>query len=195
LTKLTLNQFIGNKQTAVIVILHKDSKDVSLGDFNGKGFYYDSAFPLYDQYANSNDPTRLMNDQFSKMKKEKPSPESTVSSIGWALTQQTSDVVAVYLSDASRTIKAFATYTNPRLAPELLPKCTSASYPSILGLDYIADTVPVAVSTAIHCLSDKAEYHSAVPARDPPTPTPRAISTRRARCRLRRGSRGPVRHA
>jgi len=61
-------------------------------------------------------------------------------------------------------IEAFATYMNPRLAPELLPKCTSTSYPNILGLDYIADTVPVAVSTAIHCLSDKAEYHSAVPA-------------------------------
>src|SRR4051812_21814525 len=47
------------------------------------------------------------------MKKEKPSPESIVFNIGWALTLQMKDVAAVYLSDLRRTIKAFGYLHEP----------------------------------------------------------------------------------
>jgi len=159
LTKLTLSQYIGNKRAAVILILHKDSRDASLGPYAEKGFYYDSAFPLFDQYANSNDPNSLMNDQFAKMQREKPNPDSKMFNIGWALTQQTADVITSVL-DPSKTIRAFASYMNTRLAPELVRKCTKASFPNVLGIDYIQDTIPVAVATAIHCLTDSPQYHT-----------------------------------
>ena len=148
LTQLTLNQFIGNQQAAVVLVFpFNDGSGLSLGNYAGQGFYYQSQFPINDDYANSDDPNTMINDQVSKLQAQRASPTDEAFSLDWTLTQQGEETVL------GPPILELANRANSWLAPTLIPKVSSSVYPNLLSMDKIQDTIPVAVATAVNCIA------------------------------------------
>lgn len=50
-------------------------------------------FPLFDDYANTDNVTTMVNDQLEKLKKNRLSPSSEMFLLSWTLTQDTTDVI------------------------------------------------------------------------------------------------------
>ncbi|MCJ1380428.1 hypothetical protein MMC17_003531 [Xylographa soralifera] len=147
LTLLTMNQLIGNKQAAVIVVVSIDRSHLTLGNYVGHGFYYDSQFPFYDNYANSNDPNVLIEDQLQKLQIQRDHPDTPLFSLDWTLTQRTLQDVTI-----GPSILEMADFMDPRLATYVIPSCSSTTYPNILSIDKVNSATPIAVATAINAL-------------------------------------------
>ena len=147
LTLLTMNQLIGNKQAAVIVVVSLDRSHFTLGDFAGRGFYYDSQFPFYDNYANSNDPNVMIEDQLRKLNHKRDDPDRPVFSLDWTLTQRTLQDVTI-----GPSILEMASFMDPRLVTYVIPSCSSKTFPNILSIDKVDNATSIAVTTAINTL-------------------------------------------
>ncbi|MCJ1316197.1 hypothetical protein MMC15_001517 [Xylographa vitiligo] len=147
LTLLTMNQLIGNKQAAVIVVVSLDRSHLTLGDFAGRGFYYDSQFPFYDNYANSNDPNVMIEDQLRKLNHKRDDPDRPVFSLDWTLTQRTLQDVTI-----GPSILEMASFMDPRLVTYVIPSCSSKTFPNILSIDKVDNATSIAVTTAINTL-------------------------------------------
>lgn len=146
LTTLTLEQFIGNKQAAVVIVV----SGADLGEFAGKGFYDQSQFPIEGEYANTDNLDSLIADQLGKMfaRRGKNSPDYF--SLSWTLTLQGASNTPL-LHPA--TIKDSASKANPRIYDMLLPRCVSPCYPNILQIDYVKDSTIAALAMIINSLS------------------------------------------
>lgn len=143
LSKKALKEYIGNNEAAVI--LRFEGGGGKLGDRIGKGFFHASSLPIYDNYANSDDPNSLMDDQFQKLNNERSSLDSQMFSLDWAMTMQgAGDAISenlLHWADA---------YMTPRLGSDVLPRSSKNVYPNIIGVDGVQGTDAVAIATAIN---------------------------------------------
>ena len=153
LSRIKIKELIqdGNK-AAVIVRLGFDRNNEALVKNMekrlGKGYFWPENLPIFDSYANKNDPNELMDDQFAKLQKErggKAPADGEVFCIGWALTPGGGDVVfgSFSLLDWARLAMT------PRLSVLFDDKTSKACYPNILGMDGVETTDATAMAVAI----------------------------------------------
>lgn len=134
LSKVKLSDFIGNGQAAVVVIV--ESSGISLGNFAGQGFYTAANFPLYNQYADSNDVAFMTNDQLQKMRAQRPNPDASYFLLSWTLTQDDKEA-AMCEAGLANSILDLAAIADPQLYLQLLSACTPSTYPSIIYVDNV----------------------------------------------------------
>jgi hypothetical protein len=88
LSELKLSQFIDGGKAAVVVIVQPDNGNVSIGlDYVTQGFYRYSQFNAWNSYSNKNDPDKMADDQFQKMRQRCISPDHRLFLLSWTLTQ------------------------------------------------------------------------------------------------------------
>ena len=114
----------------------------------GKGYFWPENLPIFDQYADKDDPNQLVDDQFAKLQRErggKTPAEGEVFCIGWALTQEKimDAAFGASLLDWARDAMT------PRLGV-LFEKSSKTCYPNIIGMDGVESTDGLAVSVAIN---------------------------------------------
>ena len=149
-----LNEFIGGPNAAVVLVFYFDTPQFTLGDKIGRGFFMSNNFPIYDEYSESDDPNTMMNDEMKKLTDARApgsALQSTMFNLSWTLTQSTKDAIMSPLGgDGCPSIVNLASYVNPRLVPVVMSKVNPSMYPNIIDVDYIQDTVPLAVALAIN---------------------------------------------
>lgn len=103
LTNIALNSMISQRAQVVFVIddNNPDNASITLGNFQGKGFFPKSAFPLYDEYSDAQDVESMATDQFSKMKRERLANNYFL--LSWTLTQNNLQAGTCWLSSAAGT--------------------------------------------------------------------------------------------
>eukprot|EP01039_Chlorochromonas_danica_P004818 gene4818-5282_t len=130
---------------AVIVVVTENPNDlprnpaINWGAF--PGIHQGSTFPIYDNYANSDNAVQMSKDQLKKMKDNKTNPDSEVFLLSWTLTQTTDDAMAS-ISNPTKNLAYFATYAYQRLNC-IFPACTPNSFPNIISVDWIYPDIPV----------------------------------------------------
>ena len=129
LTLLTLNDFIGNGEAAVVVIAQPDAPDISLGDYAHRGFYFYRQFDAYNSYSDSDDLSHMIADQLKKMQTVRSSPDGQLFLLSWTLTQGARDIVT------DGKILDLAAKANPAIFRQLLPEVNFTTYPNILYID------------------------------------------------------------
>jgi hypothetical protein len=149
LSVLPLNDFIGSKQAAVVVVVEASGNGINLGSYAGKGFYAYAAFNAYNVYANTNDVNQLATDQLAKLKQQRPSPDSDPFLLSWTLTQDSTQAATCALGTAY-SILALASIANPQVYLQLLGACTAQSYPNIIYTDGAQDASPAALAMAVN---------------------------------------------
>ena len=139
LTKLTVADYIGNGQAAVVVIVDPlvgpSSPPISLDKYAGQGFYPAASFPNYNNYADTDDPQTMMANQYTALAMQRTTPDSIYFILSWTLTQSSDDAVACVTSSAPTSLLDMAQDVNPQLPPTLLSHCTNQSYPNVLYTD------------------------------------------------------------
>ncbi|BDD06362.1 hypothetical protein [Aureibacter tunicatorum] len=144
LTKQTLETFIGNGKSAVIVIVEGDNVDLS--DYSGKGFYPYSSLNAYNKYSDTNDVNAMMSDQLKKMKEQRE--KGSYFLISWTLTQDAVQAVGcnspIFPADS---VLDLASTADSKLLSHLKPAITQSDYPNIIYIDDIVnrDFVTVAM--------------------------------------------------
>lgn len=144
LANVTINQFIGQGQAAVVVIMQMNN--FTLGDYATKGFYTYSACNLYNSYSNSDDATTLSSDQLTKMKNVRTSPDSQLFLLSWTLTQQIEDII----DPAGASIIGLAAKAKSSLWSSVFGACTSSSYPNVIFIDDFDTADATALAMAIN---------------------------------------------
>lgn len=144
LTTLTLNQYIGNGQAAVVVIVQPDDSSVSLGDYVHRGLYHYSQFDAYNSYADTDNLDSMINDQIGKMRSVRSSQDSQLFLLSWTLTLSAGDIVA------DIAILDLASAADPTLYSQFFPSCSTKTYPNIIYIDGFGDSNPTALAIAIN---------------------------------------------
>ncbi|KAF7791997.1 hypothetical protein EIP86_003024 [Pleurotus ostreatoroseus] len=134
LTSMTLNQFIGSGQAAVLVIVQPSGSGISLGSFATQGFYTYSQYNAYNSYADTDNLTTMINDQLTKMRSVRTSPTSQLFLLSWTLTQDAEDIVF------DESIIDLANEANAALDSNLSGAYTSTTYPNIIYIDNFSST-------------------------------------------------------
>ncbi len=140
LPELTLGDYIGAPTAAVVVVVDPSDSGITLGDYQGRGFFPMDAFPLYDSYTGTPDFGRMKDDQLDKMKKQQPARiAGTLFLLSWTLTQ--SDAQAVNCDNPlpfppKEPITQLADTANAGI-DEILPKCGPDCFPNIVYFDNI----------------------------------------------------------
>ncbi|KAI0104275.1 PLC-like phosphodiesterase [Nemania sp. FL0031] len=145
LSKLKLNDFIGKKEPAVIVICELDTNSRAyLGDREGKGYFYRHSLPVFDQYANKMEPQDIVDDQLKKLREQRPDLNNNMFVLAWAQTP-------AGLGDVFEDLPLLGNLAMaPRLGADVLPVTTNKMYPNVLSLDGVKTTMAVAAATAIN---------------------------------------------
>ncbi|WP_194867118.1 hypothetical protein [Pseudoalteromonas sp. PPB1] len=146
----TLNSMIGDGKAKVIVIVEPDNVD--LGTYLGKGFYPYANFKVYNEYADTSDFTKMVNDQFAKM--ESVRSQSGYFLLSWTLTQGAEEVVACLLSGDAESIRSAANKANAQLPSLIAQHTTPKLYPNIIYTDNIIDDI---CAQAAMSINEKAE--------------------------------------
>lgn len=144
LTTLTLNQFIGNGEAAVLVIVQPDAPETSLGEYANRGFYFYKQFDAYNVYANSDKLETTVSDQLDKMRSVRPSPDSQLFLLSWTLTQHPKDIVT------DGCILDLSAVANPAIFRLLPAACTADTFPNILYIDNFSKSDVTALAMAIN---------------------------------------------
>lgn len=135
---MTLTSLI-SARAAVIVLV---DEQVPLGEYANRGFYRASQLTVSDNYADTDDPTRMVRDQLQKMQAR---PEGTFFVLSWTLTQVNAKDVLF------RPVAELAESANPLLFALLVGNCSRAVYPSVLYEDFMAaDRGVAAVAMAVN---------------------------------------------
>ncbi|KAK5053288.1 hypothetical protein LTR84_002262 [Exophiala bonariae] len=142
LTKLPLSDFIKNGPAVVIVVEDRDKAFLDKQGFTGKGFFPASAFPKYDNYANTNELDVMRDDQYKKFTQQlsKPDNPDQVFLLSWTMTLL--DVDNLNLLDK---ITTRADYVNNRLAAltgdkgRVSPFLWDKQLPNIVLIDNVRD--------------------------------------------------------
>lgn len=113
LTKIPLTDFIKDGPAVVVVLDERDKSFLDKQGFTGKGFFPASAFPKYDNYANTNELDIMRDDQYKKFTQQlsKPDNPDQVFLLSWTMTLL--DVDNLNLLDK---ITTRADFVNNRLA-------------------------------------------------------------------------------
>jgi hypothetical protein len=128
LSKLTLKSLVGNNAAAVI--LRFEDGGGKLADRIGKGFFHSSSIPITHDYANSDDPNTLMNDQFKKLNEE--------AQLGgqWDVFSGLGNDDAGVSDALFKNLLVWADLCmTPRLGVDILPKTSKSVYPNIIDAD------------------------------------------------------------
>jgi hypothetical protein len=147
LTMLSLNEFIADGSSAVVIIVEPGDGDIKLGDYTSSGIYPAASFPVYNSYANTSDINTMITDQLTKLNSQKPTPLASYFLLSWTLTQNTLQA-ATCQTGLANSIKTNAVAANNRLDSRLIPVCTAQCFPNIVYVDNITDT-PDLVSIAM----------------------------------------------
>lgn len=143
LTQLKLADFIGGGKAAVVVILRSGDSGV-LGNYAGRGFYSDLAFPVSGGYSDTDDLARMSSDQLAQMKKWKTSSEDPYFELSWTLTQQVLDTVV------GPSVLDLAAKANEAIYGSVLPACTTQCFPNSLYVDAMNTQSLAALAMAIN---------------------------------------------
>jgi hypothetical protein len=141
LTTLTLNSFIGGNSPAVVVVVDASASGITLGSFAGEGFYLPANFPVYNEYADTNNLDSMISDQLSKMAAQRTNPEASYFLLSWTLTQSSEEAVLCDLGADS--ILTLANEANGQLASQLLPACSAQTFPNIIYVDNLTSSVDI----------------------------------------------------
>lgn len=144
LVNLPLNQFIGQNRAAVVIIIQPDDQYISLGDYATRGFYFYRQFNAYNSYSDSNDLSRMTQDQLDKMRAVRPNPNGQLFLLSWTLTQDAGDIVG------GTSILDLAREANPAMFTALPPACNANTFPNILYIDNFAESNVTALAMAIN---------------------------------------------
>ena len=144
LSTLPLNTYIGNGSAAVVVIVSPSASGISLGSYANQGFYSAANFPSYNVYSDTNDLDTMISDQFSKMQVQRPNPDSVFFLLSWTLTQDSLQAAACPLTGGSSTSILDLANTADAQLSQILPACTSQSYPNVIYIDNIQSSLDVA---------------------------------------------------
>lgn len=139
LTTVPLRQFISGNHAAVLLIV---ALDIDLGDYANQGFYYHRQFPFTTAAISKNN----YKDALNSMSNYRPSADAPCFQLGWEVMQGTAD--AIGLGDTIRDLDEAAM---PHLFTDVLPACTSESYPNQLYTDIFNGDVTV-LSMAVNTL-------------------------------------------
>lgn len=145
LTRLRMDQLIQDRAAVLVVIddAAKDGKTVDTSRFADQGIFNRTQFPLYNRYSDENVQEIMIQDQLSKLEKNRPSPTSTMFLLSWTLTQHNPVLPIVENSEGAN-----------RALPELLwPALSSETYPNVLCVDAYpdnADIVALAISIILY---------------------------------------------
>lgn len=146
LTKLTLNQFIKDRAAVVFIV---EPGAAQLGGYATSGFYRYSQFDAYNNFASSNNLDNMINDQLSKMKTVRTSPDSQFFLLSWTLTQDAGQVIGCVFEVVDSIID-LGFKANPQLFARLLNSITKTSYPNVLYVDSLEGTDLAALAMAIN---------------------------------------------
>lgn len=137
---LTLNSLIGSRAAVLVLV----DQNVPLGDYANRGFYRSPQLAISDNYANTNDPTRMVKDQLQKLQARSI---GTFFVLSWTLTQ-------VAVKDILfRPVKELAESANPLLFGLLMGSCSKTVYPSVLYEDFMkADRGVAALAMAVNAV-------------------------------------------
>jgi hypothetical protein len=175
LTKLELNEFIGDGSAKVIVRIKDDTKGY---DFvkDGLSFFKRAEFPFVDEYANNPDGSQVITNQINNLRLKRKSPNDEMYMLNWTITQDKdaavnatarhwtpngviTSVSSLFGSDFGlgndTSILSSALNFNKRLGRELLPHCSRDSYPNFINLDGINNCDALMVSQAINIIYGK----------------------------------------
>jgi len=132
LTDLPVNEFIGNGQACVLVVIER-SQAAPRPD---RGMFGDDFFPRYDDYSNTDDSNRMGDDQIAKLKANKRSPDDNFHVLSWTLTLS---VTGTIFSNDQNSIERYALdYGYDPLFYKAFPSFTKQSYPQVLYMDYLS---------------------------------------------------------
>ncbi|KZT08124.1 PLC-like phosphodiesterase [Laetiporus sulphureus 93-53] len=145
LSTLALSDFIGSGEAAVIVIVEPSNGSITLGDYASGGFYLYSQFNVYNEYSDTSDLDDMISDQLQKLADVRQTPDSQLFLLSWTLTQDLADAI-----DLDQTILQLAATADPLLYTDLIPACTSDTYPNILYVDGFNTSDLAALAMAIN---------------------------------------------
>lgn len=147
LSLLPLNDFIGGKQAAVVLIV--EPTGINLGAYAGQGFYPYAAYNVYNSYADKNDVSQMAADQLGKMKQQRTSPDSAPFLLSWTLTQSGTQASTCVLGTAN-SILELAAIADPQVYLQLPDACTPQCYPNVIYLDGAQNAAAAALAMAVN---------------------------------------------
>lgn len=142
LTCLTVNDYISNGESAIIVIVEPSDDNINISYFSDAGFYPIGKFPVYNVYSDTNDLEKMAADQLEKMREQKTSPDDTLFLLSWTLTQQEKQVITC-AAGLENSIIDLADEANAILFDKLLPACSDNCFPNIVYIDALSETTDV----------------------------------------------------
>ena len=142
LTKIPLSDFIKDGPAVVTVVDERDKAFLDKQGFTGKGFFPASAFPKYDNFADTNDLDTMRKDQYNKFTQQvsKPDNPDQVFLLSWTMTLLDADNINLLDKITTR-----ADFVNNRLAqlagdkPQLSPFLWDKKLPNIILIDNVRD--------------------------------------------------------
>lgn len=110
LTEKNLNYFIGNRRSAVCIILNDlDNLDIEIDSaFYHQGFFSRNEFPIYDKYSNTNDLNFMIKDQLNKMVLNSTEEFGKYFLLSWTLTQQIWPRLQIAFGESIQYLAIFA---------------------------------------------------------------------------------------
>ncbi|CZR51222.1 uncharacterized protein PAC_01097 [Phialocephala subalpina] len=149
LSTMLVSDFI--KDGPAVLIIIDDSIEGGGGvEFSSKvssGFFSPNQLPVYNNYANSDNPTQMYNDQIGKMLSKRPNATSEMFLLSWTLTQTWVEIINPLFA----SLLDMAIEPNIALYDVLWEKMSSTQYPNILLIDsYPANGDVVALAMAIN---------------------------------------------
>lgn len=162
ISQLTLNEYIGDGQAAVIVVVDPSGSDIDISAFAAQGFYTPAQYAVYNEYSNTSDVNQMAVDQLAKMLAQRPSADSPLFLLSWTLTQSTVQAATCGIG-IGQSIISLAKQANLVLAEKLLPACNASCFPNIIYIDNINAGVNVAdIAMTINVKGIKSMATSAV---------------------------------
>jgi hypothetical protein len=134
---------------------------VKLGSYEASGVFAKSSFSLYDSYADKDNAEDVIRNQIEKMTTQRTSPISGMFLLSWTLTfgplgtgirtvtKFVSLAGTLIMNALGLGLRDEATKLNALLPERLWPKITKQTYPNIIHIDNVLDTIPTALSIAI----------------------------------------------
>lgn len=157
-----LIHFIGNKHSAVLILLNDSTLEIDPKLYYHKGFYPSSEFPVFDKYTNTNRLDKMIKDQMNKMQLSRSSRStnrSAVHLLSWTLTQQNIQTVGSIFGPSIAEMAFLANSNLFRLLSSDLIDLNIKIFvkkgiPNVILLDYVDSNV-TAMCLAINLFNHK----------------------------------------
>lgn len=164
LSLLPLSRFIGTGKAAVVIVIEAPA-GINLDSYRDKGFYLPSQLNVYNEYSNTNDCVKMVQDQVQKMQSFMSSGDKRLFLISWTLTQQSPDFTAndfippntmsgldkaAEWEKQNKTIRLLAYSANKALLTDLLSNTSVTAFPNIVYIDFMETRDYVSLAMAIN---------------------------------------------